>query len=137
MIMAFDKGVAIYNLLDRHKDAIVFKTGEMNTSIMPGGVTIICASSVQSLRDINPTQAIGYRNLQSRKLDGNVQTFSGQFSMMQAIGNVMPLRAMVGSKNAHTNKIGSQLLKTAAIFNQINGSSYQQVVRPTTAAFLH
>ncbi|MBS1989860.1 MAG: hypothetical protein JSS83_05035 [Cyanobacteria bacterium SZAS LIN-3] len=137
MVMAFSEGVAVYNLFDKHKDAIIFETAKKRISIMPGGMTIVSTGAGKNLALINPTQTIGYRNLQTSMLDDNVQTFSGQFSMRHAIVNILPLRDMIRSKDAQASKIGCYLLKTAAILDQLNGADYQYFVKPTVTASLH
>jgi hypothetical protein len=136
MIMAFGKGVAVYNLLDKHKDAVVATLGDRNISIRPGAVTVVCSGEINSLREVNPAQVIGYRDLQTHKLDCNLQIFSGQFSIIHAMANVIPLRAMVNSRTSQSKKTAAQILKTAAILNQLNVADYQQIIKPTQTAFL-
>jgi hypothetical protein len=75
--------------------------------------------------------------MRSKKIDGDLQAFTSEFSKTNAIGNIKQLRAMVNSKHPQAKRLAGHLLKTAAIVSQLSAvrtGDYQQYQHPRMTA---
>ena len=99
LIMALPTGTAVYNLDDTRKNSIVITTSKNQMTLAPGRHAMITSHLVDGFEMINPAESFSYRNLSSKKLDGDLQAFTSEFSMTNAISNTKQLRAMVNSKH--------------------------------------
>jgi hypothetical protein len=135
LIMALPSGTAVYNLDDTRKNSIVITIGKDHMTLAPGRHAMITSHLVDGFEMVNPAESFGYRNVSSKKLDGDLQAFTSEFSMTNAIGNIKQLRQMVNSSNPDAKRKASHLLKTAAIMSQISaGGGYQQYQHPRMTA---
>jgi hypothetical protein len=134
LIMVRGTGAAVYNLDDSHDRSVIVTAGDRKLSLAPGRHVLVTSSLVGSYEMVNPAESFSYRNLSSQKLGGDLQAFSGEFSIPAAIANVRQLRTLVSSPDAQVKRISGRMLKTAAILSQISGGYYQQYPHPSISA---
>jgi hypothetical protein len=137
LIMATPTGTAVYNLDDGHTRSVVVSVvsaGERQLALAPGRHVLVTSHLVDSYDLVNPAQSFSYRNLSSRKIGGDLQAFTGEFSISSAISNVKQLRLMFSSPDAKVKRISGRMLKTAAILSQLSAGSYQQYIHPSITA---
>jgi hypothetical protein len=73
--------------------------------------------------------------MRERVMGQGLKAFVSEFSVMQAMNAVTPLKQIVNSKHSAAQKLSSQMLKNAAILMQMNAGNYEQVLRPATTAY--
>ena len=134
LIMVRGTGAALYNLDDSHDRSVVVTAGDRQLTLTPGRHVLITSHLVDSFELVNPAESFSYRNLASHKVGGDLQAFSGEFSIPAAIANVRQLRTLVSSKDAKVKRISGRMLKTAAILSQISGGYYRQYQHPCITA---
>src|SRR5262249_28214415 len=76
LVMQSDSGLAVYDLHDQSKNAVVVTTRNKQLSLSPGRHATISSRSARSFDDINPIELVQYRGLTQCKLDNgwNVHT---------------------------------------------------------------
>jgi hypothetical protein len=135
LIMALPTGTAVFNLDDTRKNSVVLTIGKNQMVLAPGRHAMITSHMVEGFEMVNPAESFSFRNVSSKKLDGDLQAFTSEFSMVNAIGNIKQLRAMVNSSNPQAKLKANHLLKTAAIMSQIGGGgAYEQYQHPRMTA---
>jgi hypothetical protein len=135
LIMALPSGTAVYNLDDTRKNSVVLTIGKSKMTLAPGRHAMVTSHLVESFDMVNPAEAFGYRNVASKKVDGDLQAFTSEFSMTDAIGQIKQLRSMVNSNHPDAKRVTNHLLKTAAIMSQLSaGGGYQQYQHPRMTA---
>jgi len=135
LIMALPSCTAVYNLDDSRKNAVVVTIGKSRVVLVPGRHAMVTSHLVESFEMVNPAEAFDYRNMASKKVDGDLQASTSEFSMTNAIANIKQLRAMCNSDHPKAKKVANHLLKTAAIMSTISGADgYQQYQHPRMTA---
>jgi hypothetical protein len=131
LVMAWRDGLAVYDLHDRHGEAVAIECGEHRVKLFPGMQTVIGSQSAARFGDINPAQIFAYRHMKEIPLTGGFKAFQSEFSIPIAMQTVMPLKQLAGAKNEHAQKLANRLVKTAAIVNDIavSGDPYQRMPR--------
>ena len=137
MVFASDKGVAVFNLDDSHRDAVRFHVGSYKFVLAPGRHLLVTSKLVKSFEQVNTVEAIGHRNLRSMEIGNGFRAFSTEFSIPSAITALKSLRTMLKSKTSEGMKLRGHLLKTvAAMFQTKAGTErFQQYQRPYRTAF--
>ncbi len=67
LLVSFDKGLAVYDLHDGRKGAVVVGSGPQCATLVPGRSAVLTKTSVTSFEEINPAQLVGYRKLTSKR----------------------------------------------------------------------
>ena len=137
LIFASDRGVAVFNLDDMHRDAVRFHAGGQKLVLAPGRHVVVTSKAVKSFEMVNAVEAIGYRFITDTELGEGLRAFSAEFSIPSAIGAIKPLKSMINSKTPEAIRLRTHLIKTvAAMFQMKPGSErFQQVMRPRMAAY--
>jgi hypothetical protein len=137
LLVAFDQGVAVYDLHDGHKGAIVLKNGSASTTLVPGHSAILTNSPAKSFEQINPTQFVAYRKLASRAVEGEAKLYQAEFDIVSMISGLKPLRDMIKSDSPKTRKVMANMLKTAAILSGLTqgGDSFSLYVAPQLTSY--
>jgi hypothetical protein len=131
LLVSFEKGLAVYDLHDSHKGAIVVGGGNQTTSLVPGRSALLTRSSVNSFEEVNPTQLVGYRQVTSHAVDSQTKLFQAEFEIMSVVRGLKPLTTMVTANNPKNRKTVANILKTAAILMQLTQG--QEAYRPYCA----
>jgi hypothetical protein len=131
-------GLSIYNLDDRHKNAVVVKTSSESITLIPGQMVTIATSRIKTFDMINPCQMVFYRNVRKESLEGGLQLFTAEFHTPSMVARVMPLKALVSSNHSGAKRIVDHMCKTAAILMQLtaNNGNYEQVLSTPLSAML-
>jgi len=137
LVLTFSEGVAVYNLDDSHHGAVRVNVRGREMTLTPGTGAVIAATNKSSFEHINPAQLFGYRNIKNIEIDKELKLFTSEFSLIQAIQTVQPLKQLVLSRESRAQHLASHLLKTAGILMQLSGSGqqYRQVLRPKVVAW--
>ncbi|HEY9792028.1 MAG TPA: hypothetical protein V6D22_16595, partial [Candidatus Obscuribacterales bacterium] len=138
VVMVYPGGVSTFDVDDTHADAVTVKSGNDKLSLRPGLSITITGSGVKSFGDVNPAQLVMYRDIEQVNVGAGTKAFVAEFAPWSVIHAVMPLSQMVNSKQADARRIADHMLKTTAIVLQTRankGSKYQQVMRPSVAAW--
>jgi hypothetical protein len=135
LMMSFRHGLAVFDLHDAKLRSVVVQAGDRELVLSPGMHAVITNESVAKFEQVNPAQLIGHRHMRERALGQGLKAFVSEFSVMQAMNAVTPLKQMVNSKQNAAQKLSSQMLKNAAILMQWNAGDYEQISRPATTAY--
>jgi hypothetical protein len=130
MMMSFRGGVAVYDLDDTHRNAVSARVYNQEIPLGPGKHILITRDDVKSFEHVNPAQMMGYSNVTDYNVGGGLKVFAANFSIPSAMQNVLPLSQLVSSEHPQAKRVGSHLLKTAALVGQMHNASYAQIMRP-------
>jgi hypothetical protein len=131
LLVSFEKGLAVYDLHDSRKGAVVVGSDGQGTTLVPGRSAVLTRSSVHSFEEINPARLVGYRQVASHAVDSQTKLFQAEFDIMSVVAGLKPLTTMVISDSPRTRKTVANVLKTAAILMQLSQS--QEPFRPYVA----
>lgn len=115
LAIAFEHGIALYNLHDTKRGAVSFTFGNQSVRVAPGQHALLTDRSVQSFEQINPMSCVAYRNVDARDLGHGVKSFHAEFDILSMMRGLEPLKQMLRSADEHTSKIAHRALKTAAL----------------------
>lgn len=130
MIMAFDSGLAVYNLHDTKRDAIAVAVGNSFNTLSPGKSAVFTDKSIDKFEQINPAPGVAYRAVVGKKIGNGVSRYHSEFSTISLLQAYDPLRGLYGSKDSDTRKAVNSVLKTAAVLHQLGGGQYQRMIAP-------
>jgi hypothetical protein len=135
LIVAFDGGVAVYNLHDSHKDAVVVNCGSHNFSLAPGQNAVVTNRQVRFFEEINPAQCVAYRRMAAKEFGDGIKSFRSEFNVLSMLQGYEPLKQFVRSSDSEKRKVSQSILKTAAILMGVGGTEpfEYMVARPVTA----
>jgi hypothetical protein len=119
LLVSFEKGLAVYDLHDSHKGAVVISTENNSTTLMPGGSAVLTSAAVKAFEDINPAQFVGYRRLGSSALEGDTKVYQAEFDIMSMVQGLKPLHNMATSTSPVNRKTIANTIKTAAILMDV------------------
>ncbi|MBU6455010.1 MAG: hypothetical protein KGS72_24785, partial [Cyanobacteria bacterium REEB67] len=135
LVVAFDGGVAVYNLHDSKRDSVVVSGNGHNVSVVPGRNAILTTRNVHYFEEVNPAEFVGYRRLTSTAFGDGVKAFQSEFDIRTMLMGVEPLKQLVRAEDAHSRKVSGSLLKTAAILMTISDTTpYERMVAPRMTA---
>jgi len=121
LLISSDKGLAVYNLHDGHKNAVVISgNGKAPIALLPGCSMVLTGSSAGSFEEVNPAKFVGYRRMVSRAAEGNAKVYQAEFEIMSLIRGLPALKDLMRSDSAKTRKTIDSMLKTAAILMQLS-----------------
>jgi hypothetical protein len=123
LIIAFDGGVAVYNLHDYKRDSVVIHNNHRKLSIAPGRNAVLTTRDVHYFEEVNPAVFVGYRRLASQTFPEGTKTFLAEFSVPSLLCGLEPLNHLLRSRDSHEQKMAKSVLKTAAILMSIRDSS--------------
>ena len=138
LVMVLRDGLAVYDLDDLHKSAVVLKVSNSSIELAPGKHAFITRDSIKSFEQVNPALAVGYGSMAEYSLGSGLKAFLSEFSMPSAIASMRPLKLLLSSSNPEARRLAQHLLKTTAVTLQLKGSSiYQQKLpMPVTSMLL-
>jgi hypothetical protein len=137
LIISLHDGVAVYDLHDRQKGAVEISTHGKTLSLYPGRFALLSAAPGKSFGELNPTLAIGYRNIERLRLTPHLEAYTADYCLSHAMQTVEPLNKILLSQNPRCKSFANRLLKTAAILSQLTGDgNFQQVMPPMKTACL-
>ena len=140
LVMATGQSLAVYDLDDCARGAVSLQVGKDKQEVLlrPGFGAVVAQGQIADFSHINPAQLFGYRGIQSRKFEGegNLSLFTSEFSILQALATVQPLKQLVASKEDKAQHLTGHMLKTAGILMQLGrGGQYKQVLRTQLVAW--
>jgi hypothetical protein len=136
LLVSNEKGLSVYNLDDSRRDSVVVHVNGENVCILPGRHMTITNDKFDSFEQVNPAPFVGYRNVRSRSLNGNLKAFHTEFNHMTAIAGLEPLRNMIKSSDPAKRKVAEHMLKTSALLSIMNKSNapFQLMAPPSMTA---
>ncbi len=134
MVMAFDGGLAVYNLHDTKSGAVRVTVGGNTVKLTPGQNAVMTSKQIRCFEEINPLQFATYRSMTAKDMGNGVQSFKSEFDIRSVLQNVGALRSMVKAQDSDTKRVVNSVLKTSAILSQLSGNQYQYMVAPAKTA---
>jgi hypothetical protein len=122
LVMAFNEGVSIYNLHDRHSHAVVVSTGAHDLPLAPGNQVLITNRKSKQFDELNPAESIAYRMISEYSLGPSLKAFTSDFSIAGALSVIPSLKQLHHSNRASDEKLFSALLKNAAVLDQLHAN---------------
>jgi hypothetical protein len=137
LIINLNDGVAVYDLHDRQQGAVEISTPGKTLSLYPGRFALLSAAPGKSFGALNPTLAIGYRNIERQRISPQLEAYTADYCLSNAMQTVEPLNKVLLSQSPRCKSLANRLLKTAAILSQLTGDgNFQQVMPPMKTACL-
>lgn len=135
LISCTDVGLAIYDLDDRHKGAVVVQAGGHSITLSPGRHAMVSKHHEAEFGQINAIETVAHRNIVSQ-VKGATRAHLSEFFIPSALDTVLPLRAMMTSKQVATKRVADKMMKTAAVVLSIGSgvSKYQHYFKPRITA---
>jgi hypothetical protein len=123
LVIVTDQELAVYNLHDKRKNAVVINYPSGAIWVSPERIAIFAKSSLKTFQEANPAPFVAYRQLSSVDLSGAMKLYQADF-------NFQSLTPLPGLKQLMTEKVDKarkatmgDMLKTAAIMTQYSQSS--------------
>ncbi len=136
LLMASGDSLAVFNLDDRRRGAVVLKIRDRAVTLSPGKHAVVTWSQIADFETVNPAECFGYRNIRDFKACDTMRVFVGEFSVPQAIRVVKPLQHLVMHNHSGAKDVVNHLMKTTAVVLHLQGAgNFEQVQRRRMAAF--
>jgi urease gamma subunit len=130
LLVAFDGGVAVYNLHDTTRGAVAVAQGDHRLAIQPGRSLVITNRKVDYFEDVNPAEFVGYRRVAAKAYDDGIRTFQSEYNLFSLMQGLPPLKTMVASKDSRDKKAVASMMKTAAILLSTNDAMPFERMQP-------
>lgn len=124
LLIASDKGLAVYDLHDNKKGSVVITGGGNSTSLIPGRSAFLTKASAGEFGEVNPIKFVGYRHVVSRDL-AESKLYQADFEILSMVRGLKPLGGLVDSTNPKARKTMDNMLKTAAILLELGNGGEQ------------
>jgi hypothetical protein len=136
LAIAFERGIALYNLHDTKRGAVSFNFNNHKIMLALGQHALLTDRSVESFEQINPISCVAYRNVDARDLGDGVKCFQAEFNILSIIRGVEPIKQMLQSLDPHARKMAQSALKNAALTMQLSNCSkpYEYMNLPAQTA---
>ncbi len=136
LIIASEKGLAVYNLHDVCKKAVTLTRNGHSVNITPGSHALFVGSAVESFEHANPAQFVRYRHLTSKPIDDATKLYRAEFDVTSMLNGLPAFKDLLASQDQETRKTMVNVLKTAAILMQLSqgGQSFKHFVAPEITA---
>lgn len=122
LLIVDDKELAVYNLHDTHKDAVLVEHANGIHDVAPECVIVLGKSSLKTFQEANPAPFVAYRRVSISNLSDDMRLFQAEFDF-GSMTRLPALRELLVKKDAKTQKSMGGMLKTAAIMVQVSQSS--------------
>lgn len=127
-------GLAVYDLDDKHKGAVVLESNGHNLVLSPGCHAMVTPHHEAQFAQINAIETIAHRNLTSALKNG-MRAHTSEFSVISAMDTVRPIKAMFKTLHPKGKQVADHMLKTSAIVLQLgSGGKYQHYFKPRFTA---
>jgi hypothetical protein len=123
MIVATDRAVAVYDLHDSHKNAIMLTASNQTFALAPGQATVVADNDAHSFEQINPAQWVGYRKLTSKPLGSQSNLYQCEFDLASMVKGLPDFKKMLVSHDSQQRKIAESVIKNVALLMQIGAGS--------------
>jgi hypothetical protein len=132
LLIAFAKGLAVYDLHDSHKNAVMVNCGNHSVSLSPGRTAVVAGDGVESFEEINPVQWAGYRKMSTLAMGSGSKLYQSEFDIMSVLRGLSPA-SMLNSDNQALRRATQSVLKNAALLMQLSNSREQYTYRNAPA----
>jgi hypothetical protein len=122
LIISSADGLAVYNIHDTRKNAVIISSGGKTINLAPGCSAVLTRSG-RTFEAANPAPFVSYRKLADRNVDGIGKLYQADFDIRSMLHGLHALKQMMTSDDARLRKTMANVLKTAAILMQISPSS--------------
>jgi hypothetical protein len=123
LVVSSPQYVAIYDLHDGHKGAVVLDNKVKPFALRPAGTVIIANKALKSFSDVNPVPYVPYRALVNSSLDDQHQVFQADFDVMSMVKCFKDIAKLVDSPDPKVHDLMTDMLKTTAISMSTRQSS--------------
>lgn len=127
-------GLAVYDLDDKHKGAVVLESNGHNLVLSPGCHAMVTPHHEAQFAQINAIETIAHRNLTSALKNG-MRAHTSEFSVISAMDTVRPVKALFKALHPKGKQVADHMLKTSAIVMHLgSGGKYQHYFKPRLTA---
>jgi hypothetical protein len=136
LIVATDKILAVYNLHDTRKDAVVITYDKGTVSVTPERVAILAKLSVKSFEEANPAPTVAYHPPTCREVSKDLKLYQADFEISTLLQRFPQISNLLHSDDPTRRKTMSNVLKTGAIMSQLSqsGEPYGYYITPEVRA---
>lgn len=136
LVLKSDRGLAIYNLHDTHRKALLVSKGELEVPVEIGQALILSDGVVDELQDAEFGSTIAVRHIE--KIDLSTSTmFQFEFSIPSAMQSIAPLKHLRISKKEKDKIANREISKVAALLTVMGaGEPYKYVTPAAPTAFV-
>ncbi len=121
-IMETGSDAAIYDLHDSlHTGPIKVMANKKELTLSPGKELLLTRNSTADFTDLNPGNALGYRNIGSRDLGEGIKAYVCDFSIAEGLTNIPVIHSLLVSNNPSQRKAARRMLRNAAILADLTG----------------
>jgi len=137
LIVSTDNGLAVYNLHDARKNAVVINDGGANVALNPGRCAFLTNAANAAFEDINPAKFVAYRQVANRPASNGGALHQADFEIMSLVRGLPGVKELMVSDSPRTRKTMVGMLKTAAILMQLTqgGEAYSLKTTPAITAY--
>ena|GEM_PF-961989 len=115
LIMQSDNGLAVFDIDDHSKNAVVVESNDKKFSLSPGRHVVVSSHNSEEFSDVNPIELMQYRGLNRTNMSNGWKAYTSEFSIPSACYAVKPLHQLTASKHGTTAKIRNHMMKTSAV----------------------
>jgi hypothetical protein len=120
LVMKVSEGLAVYNMHDQSKNAVVVTVGQKQLSLSPGRHVLIGNHAQNDYANANPLELVLHRGLKQSKLENGWTVYSSEFSIPSACYAVKPLTKLMKSTQPEARQLAKRLMKTTAVIMAIS-----------------
>jgi len=136
LLMQMKDGLAVYDLHDQSKNAIVVSVAGKRISLSPGRHVLVSSRPEADFAGINPIELVQYRRLDRSKLSNGWNLHTSEFSIPSACYAVKPLRSLMNSNEQKSKLMAKKLMKTTAVLMTLSPDrgDFVQYFKPSKLA---
>jgi hypothetical protein len=115
LVMHSRDGMAVYDLHDQGKNALVVEAHNKRIGLTPGRHVMVSSHSRRDFSSVNPIELVQYRGLNHSKLENGWSVYTSEFAIPSACYAVKPLRQLMASGDQKVASLSKRILKTTAV----------------------
>ncbi len=123
LLVCSDNSLAVYNLHDMHKNAVVIHFEKETIAPMPWCMGEVAKSSLRNFEEANQAPFVKYRHVKSHDVNEKFKIYQAEFDMTSMVSGLPPLRKLMISESEENRKTMASMLKTTVIMAQVSQSS--------------
>ncbi len=122
LVSITDETLAVYNLDDRRKDAVVIERSAGRISLCPGRHLLITMKTGE-YGQVNPLETISHRRVSKATLRDGANMFTSEFSPTSLLESIAPANRLLRSSHPEGRKLSHRMLKTIAVLNSLSNGN--------------
>lgn len=115
LVMQSQSGLAVYDLHDSSRNAVVVTTKNKRISLSPGRHVLVSSHNAHNFANVNPIELVQYRGISQSKLENGWNVYTSEFAIPSACYAVTPLSTLMKSKHPEARGLAKRIMKTTAV----------------------